>query len=250
MQHSGLVLAVLVSFPLFAFAQHSSTSGSVSGGANSGGSSLVSSSSAVSFSSYAGRSSSGTYSSNSRSSDGPAPHSGAQSLSSNGQQNGLNLRLMPAQASARVTGVRTEKRGIFPYLRHPFWKPFPAPGVDLLYPVCKNGRCNAPFCPPGQSLNGKGACVANNFAFMNCLRAGNAFGTGACVSPQNDCSLLASTLDRLAMTQDDEARRVRLENLGIQYGRCQWLQSLFSPYWADNHPNSLVGFQSSSLAGP
>jgi hypothetical protein len=229
MRLSCLVVVVLLVVTPSIFAQHSSagSSSSFSGGGGSHGSSIGSSS--------------GSYSSSIHSSGVSASHSSGAQLTPSTQQlnhsmqsSGLNIRQAVLQPSATATGTQAEKRGFFSHLRHPFRGPVPTLETSLRLPACKKEPCMLPICPRGQSLNGKGVCAATNLGALSC-QAGNYSGTGACATLlPDDCRGLDWALTRLALIQDEQARRVQRENLQRRYARCQQLQSLFSPYWAGN----------------
>ena len=220
MRLSCLVVVVLLVVTSSVFAQHSSavSSSSFSGGGSHG----------------SAGSSSGSYSSSSHSSGASAPHSSGAQLA-HSTPSGLNMR----QASATATATQVEKRGFFSHLRHPFLKPRPMLETSLRLPVCKKEPCTLPICPRGQSLNGNGACAASNFGALSC-QAGNYLSAGACgpLYP-DDCRGLALALNRLALIQDEEARRAKRQMLQQEYPRCHSLQSLFSAYWAGNSSGSI-----------
>jgi hypothetical protein len=225
MRLSCLVVVVLLVVTSSVFAQHSSagSSSSFSGGGSHGGSV---------------GSSSGNHSSSAHSSGASAPHGSAAQLA-HSTQSGLNIRQAALKPNATATGTQAEKGGFFSHLRHPFLKPTPMLETSSRLPVCKKEPCTLPICPRGQSLNGNGACAASNFGALSC-QAGNYLSAGACgpLYP-DDCRGLALALNRLALIQDEEARRAKRQMLQQEYTRCHSLQSLFSAYWAGNSSGSI-----------
>ena len=91
-----------------------------------------------------------------------------------GKLNPPSSKLPPSQANAPP-----EKKSFFSRLRHPF-KPKPVKTAEFKRPPpCRKEPCAV--CPPGESRNGKGACMAPVVAITQC-QPGQTWNGGACIA--------------------------------------------------------------------
>jgi hypothetical protein len=168
MQFSGLVIAAILLVPAALFSQHTSgASGSSSGSSSS--TSVSSSSSSSSSGSHASGSKSSASSGGSHGSNSGGSHSSASSGSSHNSSSSAShvaskRETAPHAAptaeslSAKKTAA-PEKKSVFSFFRHPFRRAKPVQTAEAKRPEpCRKKPC--PVCPPGESLNGKGACAA------------------------------------------------------------------------------------------
>ena len=172
---------------------NSSSSVSSGGSSNSGTShsSYSGGSSSSSSSSSASSHSSGGSASHVANVDARASHTNAQSSRSNSERavrepnpepNRKTLsetgKLSPSpttKLSAAHANAPSEKKSFFSRLRHPF-KPKPVRTVEFKRPPpCRKEPC---ACPPGESRNGKGVCVAA--VVSNLCEPGQYWNGGAC----------------------------------------------------------------------
>jgi hypothetical protein len=172
-------------------ASHGSYSGgSSSSGSSSGSHSSGSSSSASSHGSAGGSSATSSHNSSSSASHlastGAASHPSVQPLRSTGEH-AVREPKTPVEIGKRNPSPSTklptpkatappEKKRFFSFLRHPFRKPEPVQTAKFKRPVpCRKGPC--PVCPPGESRNGKGVCVA--VVASNQCQPGESWNVGA-----------------------------------------------------------------------
>ncbi len=207
MRLSGFVVASLLLVSTTLLAQHSSAgSGSSSGGTSSSG---------VSHSSYSGSSSS-VSSASSHNSSSSAAHSASRgtTASHTSKSNTPSNKL-----SSNRENAAPEKKSTRSFL-HPFRKPTPVRTAEFHGPIrCLKEPCAV--CPPGESRNGKGACVAASNA---CLP--NQSWNGLACSTQawsNNCRALADELAaerRRMQGQNDPGESLRYQLLREQYQQC------------------------------
>jgi len=199
MRLSGLVVAAILLVSATLLAQHSSGGGSSSGGSHGG------SAGGSSFS----VSSAGGYSTGS---------SHVASTGSSSRPSSSSSKASPGKENASLGNKSS--RSLF----HPFRKPKPGQNAAFKPPVpCLKGICAV--CPPGESRNGRGACVIAGNA---CLSGQSSYRSGfACGVPywSNDCSALAERLAaqrRQMPGQSDYGQSLRLRLLQQQYDECLW----------------------------
>jgi len=142
---------------------------------------------------------------------------------------------------------RTEKRGFFSFIRHPFRKPEAKPVADLRHRVCLTGSCHG--CPAGQVANGKGGCagvtgtyVANNTYFCSTWGLWNSSACGLDMNFLGDCSVQRMAMEQQAQ-RAQEAESLRQQACGASptqectdfTGRAQSESSLYQElqrrYW-------------------
>jgi hypothetical protein len=123
--------------------------------------------------------------------------------------------------NARAIAEPEDKKGRSFF--HPFRKPKPVEKVEFIRPQpCWRKPCAV--CPPGQSRNGRGACVAAILT-NNCLSG--PYGSGLfCGAPywlSNRCKVLADELaaqERRMQGQNDPGQSLEYERLRAQYAQC------------------------------
>jgi len=156
-------------------ASHSSYSGGSSSSSSSSSASSHSSSSSGSHVANVDAAASHTNMQSSRSNGeravrGPNPEPNRKTLSETGKLVPPSTKLTPTHANAPP-----EKKSFFSRLRHPF-RPKPMQTADFKRPPpCRKEPC---ACPPGESRNGKGVCVAA--VVSNLCQPGQYWNGGAC----------------------------------------------------------------------
>src|ERR1039458_5965191 len=179
MRLSGVAVATTLLVSVTRLAQHSSGGGASSGGWHGGSGFSVSSAGSHSTSSSASHVAS-TGSSSSRPSS----------------------KVSPTKENASLGNKSS--RSLF----HPFRKPKPVQNAAFKRPApCLKGFC--PACPPGESRNGKGACVITSNACSSGPFSGQSWAGFACGVAywSNDCDSMAEQL-AVQRQQRSEERRV------------------------------------------
>lgn len=205
MRLSGFLFAAVLVVSVALLSQHSLGGSPSSGGASAGGASHSGSSGGSSGSSSMGSARMG--SSIRSSSISSASHGGSASPSSPSSSKPSSFKPSPAKESGRS-----------------FWHPFKkaTPLRSAAFPSqlrCRKQPCG--FCPPGQSRNSGGACIAPR---TYACAVGQYWNGSSCWQYQfGDCSELARRLaeERLNMQgQNDPGGSLRYQLLRNQYEQC------------------------------
>jgi len=149
-------------------------------------------------------------------------------------------RMNAAPQSHSIKAERTEKRGLFSFLRHPSRKHQATVAKDLRHRVCLNGSCKV--CPAGSSLGSNGACSSTVVAQTNLCMSGTYWGSGGCMELENrylNRCYLYPDAELEAARKEMEAVRGRMEavcskdpasaecsNLNFQYQRAVGLYNM------------------------
>jgi hypothetical protein len=213
MWRSSLVVAAALLYSSAVLAQHSSGGGggggSHGGSSSSGGgshSSSTSGSSSHSASSHgasgASAHSSGSSGANVKATSG-TPHSTAnRSLVKESKPEPSRSIREPNENAQLKPESKSEKKGVFSFLRHPFRKHHPTPVA--IRPICPTGVCRV--CPPGLARVG-GACIGGLLVrhHHDVCSAGEIWSGGACLFQTHfvdDCSGARLAMERQANLMD------------------------------------------------
>lgn len=209
MRPTGLTVAMVVLYSLFAcgqlLAQHSSGGSSGGSSGSSGGSHGGSSGGSSSAGSHSGGSSAGgsashgssSHSSGSHNSGSSASHAGAPSHS-NVAHSTREPRVDRVPKNSTTTKAQPEKRSFFSFLRHHHHKHEPKPVADLRRRVCLNRSCQP--CPVGQVHTGAGCATPRIFTNnTNLCSRWDLWSGAACLQHTrflDSCSGLLAALQR------------------------------------------------------
>jgi hypothetical protein len=203
---SGLVVAVVLLISPGLFPQHSSGSSATSSSASSSHSSSSSGSSSASHTSSA-HSSGASTSSSSHSSGGAGSHSssagsaGSRSSTHASSSKGTEAVREPNKTAKQDHGTaelgkkpQPEHKRVFAFLHRRRRQPAPkAPEQPV------EAELRHPVCPPGQSIDKKGGCIASTTTTITSTQCPpNTYGGVSCENKTDQCASFRGQLDAAA----------------------------------------------------